>query len=69
MHTQEIATSQSEPLWQIGRFACVLSLQSELPFLAVLKDDGSILEVTVHSALEAKERADALRAIVQEYLT
>ena len=68
MHTQEIATSQSEPLWHIGRFACALSLQSEPPFLAVLKDDESILEVTVHSALEAKERADALRVIVQQYL-
>jgi hypothetical protein len=69
MHTQEIATSQSEPLWHIGRFACVLSLQWEPPFLAVRKDDESILEVTVHSALEAKERADALRVIVQQYLT
>jgi hypothetical protein len=68
MHTQEIVTSQSEPLWHIGRFACALSLQSEPPFLCVLKDDESILEVTVHSALEAKERADALRVIVQEYL-
>ena len=68
MHTQEIATSLSEPLWHIGRFACALSLQSEPPFLAVLKDDESILEVTVHSALEAKERADALRVIVQQYL-
>ena len=68
MHTQEIATSLSEPLWHIGRFACALSLQSEPPFLAVLKDDESILEVTVHSALEAEERADALRAIVQQYL-
>ena len=68
MHTQEIATSPSEPLWHLGRFACALSLQSEPPFLAVLKDDESILEVTVHSALEAKERADALRVIVQQYL-
>jgi hypothetical protein len=34
----------------------------------VLKDDESILEVTVHSALEAKERADTLRVIVQQYL-
>ena len=68
MHTQEIATSLSEPLWNLGRFSCQLSLQSEPPFLAVLKDDESILEVTVHSALEAKERADALRVIVQEYL-
>ena len=67
MHTQEIATSQSEPLWHIGRFACALSLQSEPPFVSVLKDDESILEVTVHSALEAKERADALRVIVQQY--
>ena len=68
MHTQGIVTSQSEPLWHIGSFACALSLQSEPPFIAVLKDDESILEVTVHSALEAKERADALRVIVQEYL-
>ena len=68
MHTQEIAESPSEPLWHLGRFACALSLQSEPPFLAVLKDDESILEVTVHSALEANERADALRAIVQQYL-
>ena len=68
MHTQEIAMSQSEPLWHLGRFACALSLQSEPPFLCVLKDDESILEVTVHSALEAEERADALRAIVQQYL-
>jgi hypothetical protein len=68
MHTQEIATSHSEPLWHIGRFACALSLESEPPFLSVLKDDESILEVTVHSALEAKERADTLRVIVQEYL-
>jgi hypothetical protein len=68
MHTQESATSQSEPLWHLGRFACALSLQSEPPFLAVLKDDESILEVTVHSALEANERADALRVIVQQYL-
>ena len=68
MHTQEIATSHSEPLWHLGRFACALSLQSEPPFLAVLKDDESILEVTVHSALEANERADALRVIVQQYL-
>ena len=67
MHTQEIATSPSEPLWHLGRFACALSLQSDPPFLAVLKMT-SILEVTVHSALEAKERADALRAIVQQYL-
>jgi hypothetical protein len=64
MHTQENATSNSEPLWHLGRFACALSLQSEPPFLAVLKDDESILEVTVHSALEGKERADALRVIV-----
>ena len=69
MHTPEIATSQSKPVWHIGRFACLLSLQSEPPFLAVLKDDESILEVTVHSALEATERANALRVIVQEYLT
>jgi hypothetical protein len=68
MHTEEIATSPSEPLWHLGRFACALSLQSDPPFLAVLKDDESILEVTVHSALEANERADALRAIVQQYL-
>ena len=68
MHTQEIAVSPSEPLWHLGRFACALSLQSEPPFLCVLKDDESILEVTVHSALEAKERADALRVIVQQYL-
>ena len=68
MHTQGIVTSQSEPLWHIGRFACALSLRSEPPFLSVLKDDESILEVTVHSALEAKERADALRVIVQQYL-
>ena len=68
MHTQEIAVSPSEPLWHLGRFACALSLQSEPPFLAVLKDDESILEVTVHSALEAEERADALRVIVQQYL-
>ena len=68
MDTQEVATSQCEPLWHIGRFACALSLQSEPPFLSVLKDDESILEVTVHSALEAKERAEALRVIVQEYL-
>ena len=68
MQTQEIAVSPSEPLWHLGRFACALSLQSEPPFLAVLKDDESILEVTVHSALEAKERADALRVIVQQYL-
>ena len=54
MHTQEIATSQSEPLWHIGRFACALSLQAEPPFLCALKDDESILEVTVHSALEAE---------------
>ena len=67
MHTPEIATSQSEPLWHLGRFACALSLEAEPPFLAVLKDDESILEVTVHSALEANERADALRAIVQQY--
>jgi hypothetical protein len=68
MHTQELAPSPSEPLWHLGRFACELSLQSDPPFLAVLKDDESILEITVHSALEAKERADALRAIVQQYL-
>ena len=68
MHTQEIASSESEPLWHIGRFACALSLQSDPPFLAVLKDEESILEVTVHSALEAKERADALRVIVQQCL-
>ena len=68
MHTREIAVSPSEPLWHLGRFACALSLQSEPPFLCVLKDDESILEVTVHSALEAKERADALRVIVQQYL-
>ena len=67
MHTQEIATSENQPLWNFGRFACALSLQSEPPFLAVLKDDESILEVTVHSALEAEERADALRVIVQQY--
>ena len=68
MHTQESATSQSEPLWHLGRFACELFLQSDPPFLSVLKDDESILEVTVHSALEAKENADALRVIVQQYL-
>ena len=68
MHTQEIVTSPSEPLWHLGRFACALSLESNPPFLAVLKDNESILEVTVHSALEAKERADALRAIVQQCL-
>jgi hypothetical protein len=68
MHTQKIATSQSEPLWHIGRFACALSLRSEPPFLSVLRDDESILELVVHSALEAKERADALRVIVQQYL-
>jgi hypothetical protein len=68
MHTQEIATSQSQPLWHLGRFACALSLQSDPPFLCVLKDDESILEVTVHSTLEANERADTLRVIVQQYL-
>ena len=68
MHTQEIATSPSEPLWHLGRFACALSLESNPPFLAVLKDNEPILEVTVHSALEARERADALRAIVQQCL-
>ena len=65
---QEIATSQNEPLWQIGRFACALSVQSEPPFLSVLRDDESILEVAVHSVLEAKERADALHAMVQQYV-
>ena len=68
MHTQEIAMSQGEPLWRIGPFACALSLQSEPLFLSVLRDDESILEVAVHSSLEAEERADAFRDIVQQYL-
>ena len=68
MHTQEIATSQSEPLWRIGPFACALALRSEPLFLSVLRDDESILEVAVHSSLEAEERADAFRDIVQQYL-
>ena len=68
MHTQETATSQGAPLWHIGRFACALSLESEPPFLYVLKDDESILEVEVHSSLEAEERADAFRVIVQQYV-
>ena len=68
MHTQEIVTSPSEPLWYLGRFACALFFESEPPFLSVLKDEESILEVSVYSVLEATERANALRAIVQQYV-
>ena len=67
MTTQEIDTTQTTLLWRIGRFACALSLRSEPPFLAVLRDDQSILEVEVHSSVEAEERGDALRVIVQQY--
>ena len=44
------------------------ALRSEPLFLSVLRDDESILEVAVHSSLEAEERADAFRDIVQQYL-
>ena len=60
----------SELLWRSGVFACELRalIDPEIPaVLCVLKDGEAVIEVPVLSALEAEERALALKVVIERH--
>ena len=53
-------------LWRTGSYVCELrSGVDPTTFLCILKDGESLLEVTVLSTIEAEERAQSLRSLIE----
>lgn len=53
-------------LWRTGSYVCELrSGVDPTAFLCILKDGESLLEVTVLSTIEAEERAQSFRSLVE----
>jgi hypothetical protein len=53
-------------LWRTGSFICELRSGADpAAFLCILRDGESLLEVTVLSTIEAEERAQSLRSLVE----
>ena len=55
-------------LWQEGPFCCELRPDTIPPTLAVRKHSDELVELEIHSELEARERAMALRNFVRAHL-